>query len=148
MRGLFIYYSFSGNGDVVAKKMKELGFEVRKAESSFKLSRKFLPQMLKGGFSALIGQKPPLENYNCDISNFDTVCIGSPIWNGRLASPVNTVLEKTDLSGKKVVFILYSGSGFAKKAEEKIKKLYPDAVIIHLAQPKDNPDRLLKLEEI
>ncbi len=148
MQGLFIYYSFSGNGDVVAEKMKELGFEVRKVESSFKLSIKFLPQMLKGGFSALIGQKPPLENYNCDVSNYDTVCIGSPIWNGRLASPVNTILEKTDLIGKKVIFILYSGRGFAKKAEEKIKKLYPDSAVIHLAQPKDDPERLLILEKI
>jgi menaquinone-dependent protoporphyrinogen IX oxidase len=128
--------------------MKELGFDVRKAESSFKLSRKFLPQMLKGGFSALIGQKPPLENYNCDVSNYDTVCIGSPIWNGRLASPVNTILEKTDLIGKKVIFILYSGRGFAKKAEEKIKKLYPDSAVINLAQPKDDPERLLILEKI
>lgn len=148
MKGIFIFYSFSGNGDIVAKKMNEKGFEVRKAESSFKLSKNLLPQMLKGGFSAFIRQKPPLENYNGDVSGFDTVCIGAPIWNGRLASPVNTVLDKTDLRGKKVVFILYSGSGSAGNAEKYIKKHYPDADIIHITQPKDNPDQLLKLENI
>ena len=145
MSKLFIYYSFSGNGDAVAAKLKEKGFEIRKVESSLKLSRKLLPQMLKGGFSAGIGQKPALIGYDSDVSGYDEVCIGAPIWNGKLASPVNTVLRDTDLSGKKLTFVLYSGSGTGKKAESKIRKLFPTASIVHLKQPKDVPGELDKL---
>ena len=145
MSKLFIYYSFSGNGDAVAACLKEKGFEIRKVESEFKLSKKLFPQMMKGGFSAGIGQKPGLIGYNSDVSGYEEVWIGAPIWNGRLASPVNTILRDTELQGKKLCFVLYSGSGFGKKADEKLRKEYPEAVIIHLKQPKDIPAELGKL---
>ena len=148
MSKIFIYYSFSGNGDAIAEKMCKKGFEIRKVRSSLKLSDKMLPQMLKGGFSALIGQTPALIDYDNNISDYDEVCIGAPVWNARLASPVNTIFRDTDFSGKKLWFILYSGSGAGKKAEEKIKKLYPDAVVLNLKQPKANPDELSKLNKL
>ena len=146
MSKLFIYYSFSGNGDAVAAKMAEKGFEPRKVETEFKLSDKLFPQMMKGGFSAAIGQTPALIDYDCDVSGYDEVCVGAPVWNGRLASPVNTVLRDTDLAGRKLSFILYSGSGAAKKASAKIAGAYPDAAVIHLKQPKNNIDELAKLD--
>ena len=43
MAKLFVYYSFSGNGDAVAAKLAEKGFELRKVESEFTLSKKLLP---------------------------------------------------------------------------------------------------------
>ena len=145
MAKLFIYYSFTGNGDAVAKKLESEGYVIRKVESEFKLSRKLFPQMMKGGFSAGIGQKPKLIDYDSDVSGFDEICVGAPIWNARLASPVNTVLRDTDLTGKRLTFILYSGSGAGKKADKKLHKMYPDAKIIHLRQPKDNPEELGKV---
>ena len=146
MAKLFVYYSFSGNGDAVAAKLAEKGFELRKVESEFTLSKKLLPQMMKGGFSAAIGQKPALTGYDPDVSGYDEVWVGAPVWNARLASPVNTVLRDTDFSGKKLTFVLYSGSGFAKNADARLRKEYPDARIIHLRQPKDVPEELAKLD--
>lgn len=146
MAKLFIYYSFSGNGDAVANKLKEKDFELRKVETSFKLSKRIFPQMVKGGFSAGINQHPKLINYDNNIDNYDEIYIGSPIWNSRFASPVNTVLRDTELDGKKVTFVLYSGSGTGKKADKKINKYYPNAKIIHLKQPKDIKEELAKLD--
>ena len=143
---LFIYYSVSGNGDVVADKFKELGYDIRKVESKLKLSKHLVPCMIKGGYLASIGAKSKLINYNNDVSNYEEVIIGSPIWNTRFASPINTVLRDTNLNDKELTFVLYSGSGTAKKAEKKIKKNYPKAKIIILKQPKDNPLELNKLE--
>jgi len=145
MSKLFIYYSFTGNGDVVAEAMKEKGFEIRKVESKLKLSKKMFPQMMKGGFLSLFGARPKLINYNNNVDGYDEICIGSPVWNGRFACPVNTVLRDTDLIGKKVTFILYSGSGTAKNADKKIKKAYPEAKTIHLQQPGDKIEELKKL---
>ena len=36
---LFIYYSNSGNGDVVASKMHDLGYDIRKVLTNYKLSK-------------------------------------------------------------------------------------------------------------
>ncbi len=147
MSKLFIYYSFTGNVDAVAEVLKAKGFDLRKVESEFKLSNKLFPQMMKGGFSAAIGQTPKLIGYDSDVSVYDEIVIGSPIWNGRFASPVNTILKETDLGGKKLTFILCSGSGTGKNADKKIAKLYPGANVIHLEQPRDLREELGKLSD-
>lgn len=146
MKRLFLYYSYGHNGDLVADYLKNKGFDIRKVESKYKLSRRLFPAMMKGGFHALIGRKPKLINYNPDLSGYDEIYVGSPIWCARLAPVTNTVLKKTDFTGKKLTFILYSGSGFGEKANEKINKLYPEAKVIFLQEPKKYPKELEKLE--
>ena len=146
MKRLFIYYSLTGNGDVVANYLDNKKIEIRKVETKYKLSKHLLPAMMKGGFHALIGKKAKLINYDNDVSNYDEIIIGSPIWNSRLTPPINTVLKNTDLTNKKVTFILYSGSGFGKKATKKLSKKYPTSKIINIKEPKKYNEELKKLE--
>ena len=103
--------------------------------------------MLVGGFKALTKYKEKLIDFNNDISNYDEIIIGSPIWCDRLSSPINTVLNELDLSNKKVSFILYSGSGVANKASKVIKDKY-NANIIILKEPIKYKEELDKLKGI
>ena len=146
MAKIFIYYSRSGNGDIVANKYNELGFTIRKVETKYKLSKNLFLACMKGGFHALIGRKPKLINYDNNVSEFDEVFIGSPIWNGRIACPINTVLKNTNLDNKKLTFVLYSGSGEANNAIKKINKKYPNAEVIVLKEPKSVEKELEKLK--
>ena len=148
MNKLLIYYSLSGNGDAVADKLKEKGYTVRKVEPSKKPPKAFFFQILQCGFNAGRKYCEPLKEYDADVSAFDGIVIGSPVWNGRLSCPINTVLRDMDLKGKKVTFVLYSGSGEAKKAEEQIRAVVPDAAIIHMKEPKKNPDALYRLSDL
>jgi hypothetical protein len=148
MPKLFIYYTLSGNGDAVAASLKEKGFDVRKVEPAKQPPKKFFLQILQCGFNAGRKYCEPLKAYDADVSAYDTVVIGSPVWNGRLSCPINTVLKETDLKDKKVAFVLYSGSGEAKKAEEQIRAVMPDAEIIHLKEPKKNPETLERLSDL
>ena len=147
MKKLFIYYSNSGNGEVVARYLEKQGFDIRKVETKYKLSRHMFFAMMKGGFHALVGKKAKLINYNNDVSEYDVIYIGSPIWNSRLTPPINTVLKNTDLTNKKLTFVFYSGGGTSKKASKKINKLYNSPTIINLKQPKKYSDELKKLGE-
>lgn len=146
MKKIFIYYSRTGNGLAVARRMEELGFDIRKVETKLNLGKTFFFQMMKGGFLAGMNKKAKLINYINDISDYDEVVIGSPIWNGNLSCPINTVLAETDFKDKKLSFILYSGSGEGKKAEKRIKKLFPGANIIFMQEPKKNEKELKKLD--
>ncbi|MCR5461456.1 MAG: hypothetical protein K6E87_00145 [bacterium] len=147
MKKLFIYYSNSGNGEVVARYLEKQGFDVRKVETKYKLSRHMFFAMMKGGFHALVGKKAKLINYNNDVSEYDVIYIGSPIWNSRLTPPINTVLKNTDLNNKKLTFVFYSGGGTSKKASKKVNRLYNNPTIINLKQPKKYSDELKKLGE-
>ncbi|MCR5693042.1 MAG: hypothetical protein K6G74_03610 [Bacilli bacterium] len=141
MKKLFIYYSHTGNGDFVSKILTEKGFDIRKYGTEKRvLPKSFFFSMLVGGFKASIGSCPKLEEFNKRLEDYDEVYIGSPIWNGRLATPTNSLLKTLDLKGKKVTFVLYSGSGTSKAADKKIAKLYPEARTIHLKEPKKYPE--------
>ena len=148
MSKLFLYYSLSGNGDFVADKLKEKGYAIRKVEPKKEPPKKFFFQILACGFNAGRRYREPLKDYDADVSAFDEIVIGSPVWNGRLSCPINTVLAETSLNGEKVTFVLYSGSGEAPKAEKQIRSLLPDAAILHLQEPKKHPETLGRLSEL
>ena len=146
MKKLFIYYSLTGNGEVVAKKMQEKGYELRKVETVKGLPKVFFFAMLSGGFQAGLKKKAKLKEFDHDISNYDKVVIGSPIWNGRISPAINTILANINLEGKALSFVFYAGSGEGKAALKRINKEYPNAKCIFLKQPKDNPEELSKLD--
>ena len=147
MKKIFIYYSLSGNGNTVAEYLLDKNIDVRKVIPVDKIPKSRIGSILTGGFLASINYKIKLVDFNSDISSYDEIIIGSPVWNDRLSCPINTVLDKIKLDNKKVTFILYSGSGKSTKASKKINKLY-NANIINLVEPKKNDKELDKLSQI
>lgn len=145
MKKLFIYYSLTGNGDLVADYLKDKNYDIRKVETSEELPKNFFLRMLIGGYKAMINYEDRLIDFNCDISDYNEIIIGSPIWNSRLSSPINKVLKSINLSNKKLTFILYSGSGKSNKSEKFIKNKYNNVNIINLKEPKHNKEELEKL---
>ena len=146
MKKLFIYYSFTGNGEVVAKKLSEKGYELRPVKEKKKMPKSFFFSILAGGFRAGMRIKGRLVNYDNDVSSYDEIIIGSPIWNKRFPPVTNSVLDKTDFSNKKISFVLYSGSGEGRHALKKIRKLFGDVKVTFLKDPKKYPDQLVKLD--
>ncbi len=138
MKKIFIYYSLSGNGDTVATYLKEKNIDIRKVKPKKELPNNMILRILSGGFLAGINHKDKLINFDNNITSYDEIIIGSPIWNGRLSSPINTVLDEIDLSNKKVTFILYSGSGVAPKTDKLLHSKYKDVNIINIKEPAKN----------
>ena len=148
MRSLFIYYSYTGNGEVVADYLKEKHISLRKVIANKKLPKSFFWGMMTGGFLAGIKYKDKLVEYDNVVTEYDHVIIGSPIWNGRFSSPLNGVLAQTDLKDKKLSFVFYAGSGDGKYARKRVAKEYPNAEVIFLKEPKKYPEELKKLEAL
>lgn len=145
MKKLFIYYSLTGNGDMVAEYLKNKEYDIRKVETKEPLPKNYVLSILAGGYKAMINYEDKLIDFNSDIEEYDEVVIGSPVWNARFSSPINTVLKLLDLSSKKVSFVLYAGSGQAPKAGEKINIKYPKAKVIILKEPLKNKEELDKI---
>ena len=148
MKKLFIYYSLTGNGDFVASYLLDKGYEVRKVIEKAKAPKIVFFRILAGGFRAGVGAKGKLIDYDSNVEEYDEIVIGSPVWNGRFPPAINTVLEKTRLDDKKVTFVFYSGSGDMPKAKKKIDKLFKDASIIVMKEPKTHDNQLAKLEDL
>lgn len=146
MKKIFIYYSLTGNGDFVADYLKDKNYDIRKVETSEELPKNFFLRMLTGGYKSMINYEDELIDFDSDISDYNEIIIGSPIWNSRLSPPINTVLKSIDLNNKKFTFILYSGSGKSSKSEEFLIKKYNNVNIINLKEPKHNNEELKKLD--
>ena len=75
------------------------------------------------------GSRPALAETDLDVSRYDTVFLGFPIWWYIAPTIVNSFLESHDFSGKKIVlFATSGGSGFGKTVQE-LQPSAPDAVI-------------------
>lgn len=145
MKKLFIYYSNTGNGDFVADFLNKNGYDIRKVAPKHNLPKKFFFKVLFGGFLAMMNKKSKLSDYDSDVSGYDEIIVGSPVWCGKISCPVNTVLSNTDFKDKTLSFILYAGGGEAPKAKQRLEKKYPRARITVLKEPKKYQDELDKI---
>ena len=59
--------------------------------------------------------RPALKDNDLDLSAYDTVIIGFPIWWGAAPRVIETFLESYDFSGKKIIpFVTSGGSGVGR----------------------------------
>jgi flavodoxin len=143
MKTLIVYYSFSGNTDHVAK----LWAEKLKAKGEVTLQR-LKPKNEITGFgaqcrAAFTGQRARLEEgINTDVSSYDLIIIGSPVWAFAPVPAVNTYLDKVNgLNGKKAAVLLTSGSGLGvKRCFKSIRVILESKGISHIDEI-NIPDR-------
>mgnify|MGYP002526367490 CR=1 FL=1 len=73
--------------------------------------------------------RPAVANRVENISGYDIIFVGFPIWWYIAPTIINTFLEAYDFSGKKIVlFATSGGSGFGNTVKE-LQSSAPDAVI-------------------
>ena len=75
------------------------------------------------------GELPPYEGSAPDLSQYDTVFIGGPVWWGTYPQVMFTLFRDIDLSGKTVIpFTTHEGSGLANCVGD-VKKAFPKATV-------------------
>lgn len=75
--------------------------------------------------------RPAIAVGDIDISQYDTVFLGFPIWWYVAPTIVNTFLESYDFSGKKIVlFATSGGSGFGRTVDSLKPSVSADTEII------------------
>ncbi len=120
---LTVFYSNNGNTKNVAQNINSVAGgdikEIRLVENYpsnvFKMSKIVRVQMKEGYL-------PKIENI--DISNYDIIFVGSPIWNFSISLPVKSFLKNNNFENKILIpFITYSGGANKNKIAEEIKEI-------------------------
>ena len=76
---------------------------------------------------AAAGELPPYEGAAPDLSGYDTVFIGGPVWWGTYPQVMFTLFKDINLDGKTVIpFTTHEGSGLASCASD-VRKAFPKA---------------------
>ena len=69
--------------------------------------------------------RPDIKMVSVDVSQYDYVFLGYPIWWDLAPRAVNTFIEATDLAGKTVIPFATSGSSSIANSVAALKKSYP-----------------------
>ncbi len=121
MNTCVIYYSYEGNTKIIAETLaKEIDCDVFEIKPLKDMKSKGLMKYVWGGRQALMKETPSLEKFDFDLSNYDRVFLGTPIWSWTLAPAVRSLIQN-DLRDKYVyLFYTHEGGdqGFYSKAEE------------------------------
>ena len=73
------------------------------------------------------GELPPYEGHAPDLSQYDTVFIGGPVWWGTYPQVMFTLFKDINLDGKTVIpFTTHEGSGLASCVSD-VRKAFPKA---------------------
>ncbi|MEG1257299.1 flavodoxin [Clostridium sp.] len=118
---LVIYYSLDGNSKLIGEEIKNtLNCDILELKpiknlkpNSFKLSKYFW-----GGKQVLMNETPKLNPYTIDLSKYDILFIGSPIWAGTYAPALKTFFSENEIAGKNIGLFCCHGGGSSKKIFE------------------------------
>ena len=69
--------------------------------------------------------RPPISQ-TCDVSGYDTVVIGFPVWWYTAPSIINTFIESVDLTGKTIKAFCTSGGSGIDKCVSDLSATYPE----------------------
>ena len=70
--------------------------------------------------------RPEISNDLSDITNYDTIFVGYPIWWGTSPRIINTFFDTYDLSGKTIYTFCTSASSGIDKSISDLNSAYPD----------------------
>lgn len=120
MKGIIIYYSASGNTEKLAQKLhNDLGCDLLKVEVE-KPYGNYLSSVIRVSGERKRNEITKVITKLPDLSAYDTVFVGAPVWYSGPPAFFSDFLHKCDFSGKTVIpFATFNGSG-GKATTEKL----------------------------
>ena len=130
MKKLIAYFSVSGVTKRAAEQLACLtGADLYEIRPEKPYSREDLDWRNKQSRSSLEmmdpSSRPALAKSVPDVSSYDMVYIGFPVWWGVAPRPVNTFIESAHLEGRPVYIFATSGGSGIDYALNDMKKNYP-----------------------
>ncbi|MDD5504629.1 MAG: flavodoxin [Candidatus Omnitrophica bacterium] len=113
---VIVYFSLSGNTAAVARALADSIKTIAQVDTIRLVPQRKDFGFCKQAFRALIGSREKIGNVNFDLSGYNLVCLGSPVWAFGPAPSMNTYLDKCrGLKGKEAVVFTTYGSGIGNK---------------------------------
>lgn len=127
-KALVLYYSQTGTTKAVAEEIQ--------AQTGADICSFDVVQVYDGTFDETVqrclqereaGFVPDLTPLECDLSKYDVIYLGYPIWFGTYAPPVKALLQNVNLEGKVIVPFCTFGSGGLQSSSADLKEALPNS---------------------
>ena len=114
MKTLIVYYSRTNVTREIANRLqKELKCDIEEITDGGKYKGKL--GFMKGGMNATMGRTSDIDPISKDLSEYDLVIVGTPVWSSNMATPIFTFLIKyKDQIKNMASFCTCMGGGYDK----------------------------------
>ena len=124
MATLIMYYSQGGTTDLIAKTLaKHLNASLIRIHDL--KNRDGFKNRLMASINAFRENKTDIIPARVDLTNYDTIYIGSPTWAGNPTPAILTIIDRCNFTGKDVVLFATMdtnrGDSNVERLEEKVK---------------------------
>lgn len=128
---LVLYYSLTGNTKAVAEEIaSQTGADIEAIVCLDPYDTNFeacIQRCIQEREAAVLPVISPLK---ADLSKYDTIFIGYPVWFGTYPPPVIKWLKGVDLSGKKIIPFCTFGSGGLESSVKELVYAQPNAEVL------------------
>ena len=119
---LILYYSLTGNTRTSCEVLQgALGADIMEIKDLRKRSGKW--GFFKTAMGSLVGKHTKIEPEKIDLTGYQNIILGSPIWTGKLSMAIRTVIDRNRFDGKKVVIFTTTNAFEKEKYKEKGRNL-------------------------
>ena len=130
---LVVYFSATGNTEALAQTIAETAgadlAEIIPEEPYTNEDLNYNNDSCRANQELDTDARPAIEALDADVSRYDVILLGYPIWWGQCPPAVRTFLDSYDLSGKTIMPFCTSGSSGIGGSLSKIRELAPDSTI-------------------
>ncbi len=128
---LVLYYSQTSNTKTVAQEIAtKTGADIEEIVPVTPYDGDFQATIQRCMEEREKGITPEVKPIAADLTKYDVIFLGYPVWFGTFAPPVGAFLDQVDLSGKKVVPFCTFGSGGLDSSVKNLAEKQPNAEIL------------------
>lgn len=129
MNKLIVYFSYTGNTRMIAYKIKDrLNCDILEIETVIPYSDDYQSVVDDEQNSEASNHLPEIKDINVDLTKYDEIILGTPVWWYRPVPAIRTFLAQNDLSGK-TIKPFATNAGWLGRTFNEIKSLCPNSKV-------------------
>lgn len=127
---LVLYYSQAGATKAVAEEIKtQLNADIEAIELDVPYSGDYMQTIERCRKEMEAGEAPTIKPLKSNISDYDCIFLGYPVWFGTYAQPIAGLVKAQSFEGKNIVTFCTFGSGGLQASTNDLKAVLPNATI-------------------
>lgn len=129
MSKLIVYFSYTNNTRMIANKIKDkLDCDILEIKTVIPYSTDYQTVVDDEHNSEASNYLPEIENIDIDLSQYDEIILGTPVWWYRPVPAIRTFLTQNDLSDK-TIKPFATNAGWLGRTFKEIKELCPNSTV-------------------
>ena len=124
---LIVYYSYTGHTKMIAEKIQKiLNCDILEIKPFTEYSEDYNQVVDEEQNNSSANKKPEIQVIDKDLSKYDEIILGSPVWWYTIAPVIRTFLTQNNLDNK-IIKPFATNAGWLGHTFKEIKKLCPNS---------------------